>query len=433
MHRPRASSTLLTLSLLLVACSRSPDDPFDDAGDDLSGDEGIGDDNGTADDTGNTSGGDTGGSDSDDSSATETGDDGNSDTDTGAGDTDTSGSTGDSDTDSDNGTDSGTDTTDGDTGTDTTGTTDTDTEPEPCQVTGTTVEPTPPNVMLVLDKSGSMSAETWDHDSDGGTAEIKRWESLHGAVTLMVNTYESDVKFGAKLFPRLSACGTSNSCGCPVDSGVEADCALDNAAGILAAIPGADVDVQGGTPSASGLQNASEYLQSLAGTDPSVMILIADGEISCNEDFDDALSIVTDAAASGIPTYVIGIDAQDDPMDDNDAHDQLTILAEAGGKPNPGAPPSFYQTQNQADLETAMNDIISDALSCRVAIDPEPQAEDLFQVWIGDEQVPRATDCATEDGWVWTQDFSEIEFCGTACDDLKVAGEMEGRYFCRPG
>ena len=415
------------------------DDNADDVGTGDSSDTGddtgdTGDTGGTADDTGDTSDGDTGDTsdgDTGDTSDGDTGDTSDGDTgDTSDGDT---GDTSDGDTGGDTG-DTG-DTSDGDTGGDTgdTGGDDTGTEePEPCQVSTQTVEPVPPNVLLVLDKSRSMRTETWDHDSDGGTPEVRRWVSLHSAVTLLTSTYESDVKFGAKLFPAYTACTSSQSCGCVVDP-VEVECALDNSMEILDAIPAANYQLEGYTPTVAGLNAASTYLQTIPATEPRAMMLVADGAGNCNgEDTDDAVAEVTAAAAAGIPTYVIGIDAEDDPNSSNDTHDQLSALAVAGGKPNPAAPPSFYQTQNAAELQQAMDDIIADALSCVISIDPEPTSPELFQVWIEDAQIDEVADCATEDGWVWTQQHSEIEFCGTACDTLKAAGEMEGRYFCRP-
>src|SRR5690606_34708316 len=150
-------------------------------------------------------------------------------------------------------------------------------------------------------------------------------------------------------------------------------------------------------------------------------ILVADGEISITcggENFLEAQAAVEEAFnLFQIPTYVVGIDV------DPSTSEQLATLANAGGKPKPGIEP-FYQTSNQAELLTAIEQIIKDTLSCVVAVDPAPSEPELFEVWIGGEPVPQAADCAG-DGWVWSQEHTEVTLCGSACDMLKETGKVE--------
>ena len=76
--------------------------------------------------------------------------------------------------------------------------------------------------------------------------------------------------------------------------------------------------------------------------------------------------------------------------------------------------------------------ILDDTLSCVIDVDPEPSEPELFQVWIGKDQVPAAADCAKDDGWVWTKPHSQIELCNAACLQLKKSGLVEARYYCEP-
>ena len=437
MRSPR-SSVFLTLSLVLPACSVSVDPNRPPGGDTppttTTTTGGL--DTGTT-DTG--TGGDTGdenedvgdGPTGDDSSTgdaddQDTGDTGDADTGDTGDETDTdTGDTGDTDDVGDTGTgDTGGDTDDGDTDTDT-GTQ----PPEPCQVSDNQVMPVPPNIMLILDKSGSMYQETWDHDGDTTTAEVTRWTTLHGAVSRLTANFEDRVKFGAKLYPQFNAGGFSDQC--LVTTGVEVPCALNNSAAVISGIPLAGAMVQGGTPMQSGLDEGIAYLESLPAEEPKVALLVADGAISCDESLAGAVTTVTDAAAADIPTYVIGIDPdEDDPNATDDTYDQLTELANAGGRPNANGPPAFFPVQNEADLDAVMEQIISESLQCVVNIDPVPEFPELFEVWVGMNEVPLITDCATEAGWHWTVEHSQIEFCNMACVDLNVEGSMEGKYFC---
>jgi hypothetical protein len=215
---------------------------------------------------------------------------------------------------------------------------------------------------------------------------------------------------------------------CDVDP-VEVPVGPNNGAAVLAGIPGRDARVQGATPMESGIQVSVDYMKTLEPSHPRAMILVADGEISTEcygESFGTALSLVSDAYTNdGIITYVVGIT--------NVAEDQLNDLASAGGRPRVGGPPWYYEANTEADLQDAMQKIINDALSCTMTVVQEPEFLDLFEIWVDGGPVPEISDCATENGWLWTQNYSEVEFCGTACDDLRLAGEARLMYFCEPG
>lgn len=299
----------------------------------------------------------------------------------------------------------------------------------PCDSEEIEVLPVPPSVLLILDKSGSMSMEQWDHDAKPQTANVTRWHSLHQVVDGVVSMFDSAVHFGVKLFPKIDAGSYDNQGACIVDPGVEVPIAPMNAQAVLAGIPAIDFEVLGGTPMETGLKYGYEYLKTL---DPALQrfaILVADGEISdtcVGENFLEAQAAVEDSFnIFKIPTYVVGIDV------DPSTSEQLATLALAGGKPKPGLEP-FYQTSNQPELLAAIEQIIKDTLSCVIAVDPAPSEPELFEVWVGGVPVPPAASCA-EDGWVWSVEHAEVELCGAACDMLKETGKVQALYFCKPG
>lgn len=299
----------------------------------------------------------------------------------------------------------------------------------PCDSEETEVLPVPPSVLLILDKSGSMSMEVWDHDEMPQTVDVTRWYSLHQVVESVVTKFDAVVHFGVKLFPKIDAGSFVNQGACIVNDGVEVPIAPMNAQNVLAGIPAIDFEVLGGTPMETGLKIGYTYLKGLDPATQRFAILVADGEISdtCpGENFLEALDAVEQTYIGfGVPTYVVGVDV------DASTSEQLASLALVGGKPKPGPEP-FYQTKNQLELDAAIEQIVKDTLSCVIAVDPAPSEPELFEVEIDGQPVAQAADCAG-DGWVWTNEFSEIELCGAACDMLKETGKVKALYFCKPG
>ncbi len=299
-------------------------------------------------------------------------------------------------------------------------------EPEPCQVETASKPPTPSNLVFVLDKSGSMTNETWDHDDDLNTPVVTRWQSLFTVVESIVTQFDGTLRFGAKLFPKKDAGAFLATGACDVDPGVEVPVAAGNGAAVLAGIPEGDAMVQGGTPMQSGVSEAFDYLLDLSDDYDKAIVLVADGEISCEENF---FTVVAEASGMwmdhGIGTYVVGIDVNEQTEAD------LNTLALVGGKPNDGDF-AFFQTHNEVELQEAFQTIIDDTISCNVELDPIPDHPELFEVWIGEQEIELVEDCQL-DGWMWVGDeYAEIALCGAACTSLKQVGEVEGRYFCVP-
>jgi hypothetical protein len=103
--------------------------------------------------------------------------------------------------------------------------------------------------------------------------------------------------------------------------------------------------------------------------------------------------------------------------------EKLNELATLGGKPKDDPNEKFYNAVNQIELQAALDVIVSDALSCVIPLESEPGFPEETEVEIGGAKVPKVMDCATENGWVYTNPmgpYDAIELCGTACTDLKL-------------
>jgi hypothetical protein len=315
----------------------------------------------------------------------------------------------------------------------------------PCDVAEVTLESIPPNVMLVLDKSGSM-VTAWDHDADPDTAPITRWNSLHQVVESVVTTFDAAASFGATLFPSAAATGdVANACVTSPTS--EVPVAPMNLAAIVAGIPPAeDAGLMGGTPATAGVILGRDHLLGLDPESPRVLVLVTDGAANCSVDavdptelvlYDEQLPVVVGAAWTdhGIPTYVVGIDATDVVAELGiSTIDALDEVAAAGGKPLAG-PHQFYQTTNQTELEAALQEIVDDAVGCTLPLEPTPAFPDLLEIHVDGALVPQVAGC-DEDGWMYGDppgSYDSIVLCGTWCDELSIESSVGAEYYCVAG
>lgn len=314
----------------------------------------------------------------------------------------------------------------------------------------------PTRVMLVLDKSGSMVNNTWDHDADATTEEVTRWFSLYNTVDLVTTAFDGSMEFGALLYPSIAATSTYDENACLVSDMPEVPAAPMNAMAIMDALPPADAieEIQGGTPSATAVSVALADLLAVQEEIPRAILFITDGEANCRadamavtelfEDYDQALHTVVEDAfvTNGIPTYVVGIAIRDEVLpeavdgtpDGINPHEQLNLLAEQGGRPRDGEV-RYYATENQVELETALAEIVGAQIDCTVALSPEPEYPQFVEIEVGGMTVARVDDCATEDGWVFTNPdgpYDSVELCGTACDLLAAEGTLQALYGCPP-
>jgi hypothetical protein len=344
-----------------------------------------------------------------------------------------------------------------------------------CFAQDVVAEVTIPNVVLVLDKSGSMVSDPggyWDADGDDAdddgfvdgdpnmtpaTPKVTRWNSLYSVVDQIVTGFDDRMDFGAVLFPSKSATKDYSAAACPVNAEPEVPVGESQAQQILQTIPGAaDTMFQGGTPAASGVETAVAALAGLDPERPQYLILITDGAANCAADapdnntrfevYDERLAeVVAEANAGGILTFVVGIDIKNttSPMikdgnpDNTNTYEKLNMVAEAGGMPRPGDE-KFYNTVNQVELQTALEGIVDVITSCvfplSMPLKPNYHVQDITVDPQGDGLMygeDPVTDCATESGWRYTDETrSAIELCGDACSLYKQTGEVDINFKC---
>lgn len=286
-------------------------------------------------------------------------------------------------------------------------------------------QPLPPNVMLVLDKSGSMSMETW---KDNGVTKT-RWASLHATTEFLLDSFGDKVNFGIKLFPSKQPGGSFDMTkACLVDPGVDVECKPDSAQDIIDTLPKASGNFMGNTPTVSGLKEAYNHLSTLSDPNSEAAILIVDGRTNCDETNDALSATAAQAKAKDILVYVVGIDL------DQQTLASLTPVAVAGGTEK------VHNSSDSTALGKSLEDILGGISSCVIPLDEEPPYEHMVIVKLGKKtEVPYLKDehsCdGKSEGWVYTSSkkpYKEIELCGASCETFKASPEVDVTYECPP-
>ena len=296
-----------------------------------------------------------------------------------------------------------------------------------------------PQVMLVLDKSGSMASNTWDHDRDDATPEVTRWASLHQVVENVATDFDARMEMGAVLFPSVSAPDESNALACLMGEGPDAALSAMGAGAVLASLPAADsTSIYGGTPATAGVRMAAAHLQAAQSEQPQAIVLITDGAANCAEDstgsglflqYDSALPLaVAEAFAAGIPVYVVGIDIEDELLELPFANpwERLSEVAEYGGAPRAGDAP-FYDVFDEVELDAALESIAQE-VSCAVPV-PEYFDPARVELSIDGAAVPSADGC--ESGQGWTADGpGQLRLCADTCLAAQSGTTVEATMSC---
>jgi hypothetical protein len=279
----------------------------------------------------------------------------------------------------------------------------------------------PPDVLILLDRSGSMNDKVDGTTCRNGCGAMSKWSQMTGALNNFIQTTNTPVNWGLMFF------GTGQA-GCNVATTADVPPGAMTANMIASAI--AATGPATSTPTTTALTAAAAYLSQLADPNPKFILLATDGIPTCGSSMcapgvvgtgdqnqcDDMNAIAAVQAAHdtmNVPTFVIGIGSD---IGGGDA--TLTAMANAGGFPRPNMTPAYYPVASANDLSAAFAAISGMVNACFFSVTPVPKsASDITGVLGDNNPIPQDA----TDGWTFTTmgATAGIQLNGKSCDDYK--------------
>jgi hypothetical protein len=290
-----------------------------------------------------------------------------------------------------------------------------------CGLESFAVEQRPTDVLLVLDRSGSMRELP-----EGGNDQRPKWDLTVPALNQVLMETNAGVSWGMKLFPEGQGNGSCSAA--TINDQIHVPIAPGNAVNVVAAI-GATTPDGDGTPTGDAVQAAVKYLSGLTTGTRKYILLATDGEPSCSPSGEGqeearpyAVAAVTQAVAAGFPVFVVGVATTKDT-----ATQALNDMALAGGVSRPDPNPlasRYYLANTQDELLQAMRAITGQIASCVFPLSKPPPVPTNIGVKVGGVLVPQ--DTTRIEGWEYTSPaLTEVEVYGSWCDQVQSAAATD--------
>jgi hypothetical protein len=329
---------------------------------------------------------------------------------------------------------------------------------EQCGSSAVTAEFRTPNMLVVIDKSGSM-------DDTFGTG-TKKWDAMKQALDAVLNASATQISFGLELYPFSQDPSQPITLDCgdrccehassPTAINVPIESGTTGVPKILSALN--STSPGGGTPTAAALQRAYDYFTSGAGASlqgDRYVLLATDGGPNCNAQLtcqpatctsvmdgkcpdtqccalndpvahqqclDDAevLKQITALKNAGIPTFVVGIPGTEA------YRTYLNQFAVAGGVPATGGTDSYFAVDTSGGTEglvEVFTEITRQLVrSCDIQLTANPPDPNQMNVVINCEVLPPSS----PDGSSWslneTTQPNTVVLAGPVCDWIQTVG-----------
>jgi len=277
----------------------------------------------------------------------------------------------------------------------------------------------PPDLLVVLDRSGSMT----DFPAVFPPVFNTKWNLMQDALKSITMMKDQAIKFGLMDFSSDGNCGVSTT---------------PNIALALGAAPSfvsyyATRAPSGNTPSHLALGAALTYFNSIPVNPAGRYVLFAtDGLPNCKggdpnmTSYPETVAAVAALHTAGIPTYVLGLDSFANQTVLNDA-------AVAGGEALPGLT-KYYNAADPTSLANALQTIAGGIVvpSCTFQLASAPPDPTNVTVTVNGVAVPRSPSHST--GWDYYPDAMTITFFGATCATIQSGANtaVDFEYGC-PG
>jgi len=268
----------------------------------------------------------------------------------------------------------------------------------------------PADLLLVLDRSGSMTNSISDDDpcDPASITCAQRWTTMISAMRTVLATSPTSIHWGLKFFstPGLTSGSGSTPMGCVVTSEVEVPLGTSNAEAITTNI--ATTSPNYNTPTRAAVEVAAAYLKTVQDGRPKYILLATDGQPNCPAtgdvatatDLDPAMAAIAAAHSAGFPVFVIGVG----PSAGN-----LDAMASRGGTSK------FYPALSPQALTAALNTIVGAVASCVYTMSSTPPDPANLGVYLDKQLI---LESAT-DGWTLSAQDA-VTFHGPTCERIKA-------------
>ena len=289
-----------------------------------------------------------------------------------------------------------------------------------CVVMQVAASHVPADVLLVLDRSGSMNysiAQDCYCTSTVGTpvcADLSgcttRWPALTAAVDTTL-TSSTAINWGLKLYS-WPAGGT-----CSVSTGVEVQISAASVPIIQSQM--ANVSPANNTPTAAAIATATAYLKTVGDVNSKAILLATDGDPNCAggaataSDVTGTVAAIAAATRSGFPVYVVGIGPSVGNLDN---------FARAGGTGN------YYPATSPQDLTNALKAITTAVATCSFTLTTVPPDASNVSVYLDKSLVPKDV----SNGWSFGANNQTVVFAGSYCAAITsgAASNVQALFGC---
>ncbi len=248
-----------------------------------------------------------------------------------------------------------------------------------------------PDIMLVLDKSGSMGDPLVNNNS------TSKWDVMRTAVASVVSNNGDSVNFGLMMFPWTTDCRDGEVRVAPQINGVGPILQEMNS-----------TSPNGKTPTHQSLARARDYFDSQpVNPDGRIVVLATDGLPVCSS-IGESVSVIQSLLQRDIKTYVLGFGFGNVDISG------LQSMATAGGTAQ------VYSADSPSQLNVALDSILGDVTvpSCDFALTQTPANDSDIHVRVNGVELGR--DAAN--GWSYDESTKTISLLGAACEAVKQGG-----------
>ena len=275
-----------------------------------------------------------------------------------------------------------------------------------CGAQAIAADPVPPNMLVVLDRSCSMT--------DKVPVQTK-WQIAVAALKTMTTTYAGKIRFGLTMFPDTDNVACTQAA-IPVPTGPANESKIQTM--LTSALLTSDPYYPDG-PCVTNIDTA----MSQAATDPGFLdktrqnfaMLVTDGsQAGCNAGGGNAgtTATITAMAGKGVKTFVIGFGSGVNAA-------ALNQFAVAGGVPVVNPTTKYYDAADQKSLDTALQTIAALTLSCTFKLGTVPPDPNKLFVFV-DKKTQVSRDPNKTQGWDYDPVTNQVTLYGQVCTDLKA-------------